>query len=55
MKKEYSTPEMTNLGEVMELTKGTGGFGWNDFLRLDLFCDDDSATHPFAQNPLATS
>jgi len=50
MKKEYSAPEMTNLGEVMKLTKGVGGLGWKDFFRLDLFCDDDPATHPFANN-----
>ncbi len=50
MKKVYNAPEMTDLGEVMDLTKGVGKLGWHDWWRVDLIFDDDPTTHPFADN-----
>lgn len=55
MKKVYTTPEMTDLGEIMDLTKGVGGWGLHDFLRLSLWGDNDPDTHPFSSDPLSAS
>jgi len=50
MKKVYKKPEISRLGNVMDLTKGNDGFGLQDFFRAILRGDLEEGDHLFGRD-----